>query len=186
MSKEGQKLNSIVKVDGVSEIIFPEPANTTTKIKSKTMGKGLKIVAKANNRNFKTMFGKKYTYDQKALFILRLAVTDSEKEFGRLLVQGTPDTYNFQPGNKMAPLMRMAKSIMQHDNMPAYVRKRFKKFKMDNGQGMTALSFTNFEKEFNKRKAQALKKVKFTKPKKTPVMRTSDMMDMVENIKKAA
>jgi len=188
MSKAGQELNKNVVFEMLN-IIYPAAANTTTvkSNKSKTAKTGLRIVKKKQKtqRSFKTMFGNKYSYNQKARFIMRLAENHNEREFGRFLIDGVKDIYDFQPGNKMAPLMRMAKTIMEYDDMPVYVRRRFKKFKMDNGQKMDRLSFENFEKEFDRRKVQALKKVKFAEAKKTPVM-TPFMEEMVENIRKAA
>jgi hypothetical protein len=202
LSKDGQKLNNKVKpLTDIQTVIFPEPANETLKIaniKTKTAGKGLRIVAKnskkkkkvqtlPNLKEIQDMF-KNYSYIQKARFISNLAQTNSEKEFGRMLIQAVPQEYGFQPGNRMAPLMRMALTIMTYGEMPRYVNKRFNKFKMDNGHKMVNFNSTSFIKEFNIRKAQALKKVNYKVPAKPakPVMRTSDMMEMVETIRKAA
>jgi len=190
MSKEGQKLNKKVIFE-TPNLIYPKAANDTTvkiskqslsTIKSRT---GLRIVSKGNTKStnqksIKSMF-KDYSYNQKALFISRLAVTEPEKEFGRMLIQATPGIYNFQPSNKMAPLIRMAKTIIEHNEMPAYIKKRFNKFKMDNNQKMVIHNSTSFRKEYESRKLQALKKVNYI-AKKEPVMRTSDMMELVAAI----
>jgi len=102
------------------------------------------------NKNIKSLFSK-YNYTQKVKFLSKMAKTNQEKEFIRMLKEGVKGDYGFLYSPETSRLIRMAKTIFMSEEAPLYVRKRMNKFTKSKLQKLT---FDLFEKEFKKRKTQ--------------------------------
>lgn len=100
------------------------------------------------NKNIKSLFSK-YDYAQKVKFLSKMAKTNQEKEFIRMLKEGVKDDYRFSYSPETSKLIRMAKTIFTGEEAPVYVRKRMNKFTKSKLQKLT---FGQFEEEFEKRK----------------------------------
>ena len=182
LSKEGQKLHK-----GTNPIFVGPSANQTKKPKKTKNGrKAIPEFKEDGSLNSLKVFAK-YTMTQKIDMLQALSNKEQqhEQEFMRMLKEQVKADYMFQVSKHNLPFIRMAKTIIMMDpKCSKYVKDRLKKLKNpSNHKGLELMSFTEFEKEFDKRKpAELVIAPKIVKP----IPRTSFMMDMVENIQKAA
>jgi hypothetical protein len=133
-SKEGQKSNNV----------FTGPAANIVEINS-----GKNVSSDDVNETFK-----KYSYSQKIQFLKNISKNEHEKEFVRMLEEGTRQDYKFVPGKSVNKLISIARTIIKTEELNPYLIKRMKKIK----RVTPRLCYKDFEKEFNKRKPKNLLK----------------------------